>query len=189
LRLASQARQSGIPLEDPRIIARTGWTTGELSSGIDAARPQGPYGLVSLLIGVNNQYRGLSLEEYRGEFASLLERAIGFAGGEPDRVLVLSIPDWGASFYGLNYDPEVIAREIDAFNAANRTVALARGTRYVDVTPQSRAAAGDEAQFAADGLHPSGLMYAAWAGLAVKALAVPGRARGSGILPGAPGRI
>ena len=168
--LAAQARKAGIPLEDPRIIARTGWTTGELSAAIDAAHPLGPYGLVSLLIGVNNQYRGMPLKRYRGEFDSLLARAIGFAGGRPEKVLVLSIPDWGASFYGRNFDTEMIAMEIDAFNAANREISLAKGVRYVDVTQASREASGDESGFAPDGLHYSGLMHGQWAGLALDAM-------------------
>lgn len=168
--LAVQAREAGIPLEDPRIIARTGWTTGELASAIDAARPDSAYGLVSLLVGVNDQYRGRPLEGYRAEFDALLLRAIGFAGGRPDRVLVLSIPDWGASFYGRNSDPAAIAAEIDAFNAANREIAAARGAGYVDVTQASREAAGDAGRFAPDGLHYSGAMHADWARAALRAL-------------------
>lgn len=170
MQLAAKARQCGIPLSDPEIIARTGWTTGQLASAMDADQPQGPYGLVSLLIGVNNQYRGLSIEQYRIEFDSLLTRAIALAGGKPERVLVLSIPDWGASFFGRNSNPETIAKEIDAFNEANRSATQAHGARYVDITPASRAASGDKSQFAPDGLHPSGLMYSAWAELAVGAL-------------------
>ncbi len=171
MQLSAKARASGIRLSDPVIIARTGWTTGELASGMDAANPQGPYGLVTLLIGVNNQYRGMLLEDYRIEFKALLERAIALAGDKPDRVMVVSIPDWGASFYGMNYDPVVIAREIDAFNAANREEATLHGTRYADVTGVSRTAAGDESMFAADGLHPSASMYKAWVAVAAAALA------------------
>ncbi len=170
MQLAAMARTAGIPLSNPRIIARTGWTTGDLAGALDAENPQGPFGLVSLLIGVNNQYRGMPLEDYRIGCESLLRRAIELAGGRPDRVLVLSIPDWGASFYGLRYDPGTIAKEIDAFNGENQALAIAYGTRYVDVTPVSRAAAGDESMFASDGLHPSGLMYSAWAELAVSRL-------------------
>ena len=97
VQLATALRAEGIDLADPRIIATTGWTTDELASAIDVAEPVGRYDFVSLLIGVNNQYRGRSVAEYRGEFTALLKRAIGFAGGRPERVLVLSIPDWGVT--------------------------------------------------------------------------------------------
>src|SRR5712671_575962 len=80
--LALQLRKSGIDIANPEIIAKTGWTTDELSTAIDAAKPRGPYALVTLLIGVNNQYRGRDAEQYRKEFVALLHRAIGFAGGE-----------------------------------------------------------------------------------------------------------
>src|SRR5262245_57759819 len=97
VQLARLLREQKINLDDPTIIARTGWTTAELWAGIDRAKPRGGYGLVSLLIGVNNQYRGRSEVEYRQEFVALLQRAIGFADQRPARVLVLSIPDWGVT--------------------------------------------------------------------------------------------
>ena len=170
MQLASRARANGIPLADPQIIARTGWTTGELAAALSLADPKGPYGWVSLLIGVNNQYRGMPVEDYRAGFANLLDRAVALAGGRPERVLVLSIPDWGASFYGRNYDSASIASEIDAFNRVNLEVTIARGCRYADVTPASRAARGDESRFAPDGLHPSGIQYAEWVEAALAAL-------------------
>jgi lysophospholipase L1-like esterase len=94
VRLADLLRERGVPVGDPEIIARTGWTTDELAAAIDDADPQGPYALVTLLIGVNNQYRGRDAEEYRAQLADLLRRAVGFAGGDASRVVVLSIPDW-----------------------------------------------------------------------------------------------
>ena len=103
----------------PQIIAKTGWTTDELSAAIDAADPQGRFDLVTLLIGVNNQYRGRDAEEYRRQFVGLLNRAIEFAGGKPDRVVVVSIPDWGVTPFAAKRDRAVIAREIDRFNAIN----------------------------------------------------------------------
>jgi lysophospholipase L1-like esterase len=147
---------------DPEIIAATGWTTDELAAGIDRARPEGPYGLVSLLIGVNNQYRGLPLEEYREQFAALLVRAFGFAGGDARRVIVLSIPDWGVTPFAAGRDGTRIACEIDAFNQAAREIAVRAGAAFVDITPITRRAAHDVSLVAEDGLHPSGVMYGLW---------------------------
>jgi len=167
--LAELLRARGLPVDPPEIIATTGWTTDELAAGIDAAVPRGPYDLVSLLIGVNNQYRGRPLEEYQEEFEALLGRAVGFAGGRPERVLVLSIPDWGVTPFAEGRDRDAIAREIDAFNAANQEAASRAGVGYVDVTPQTRATGRNPLMLAADGLHPSGLTYAAWAELVLPA--------------------
>lgn len=169
VQLAALLREQGQDFAEPRIIARTGWTTDELSAAIDAADPQGPYDLVSLLIGVNNQYRGRSAEEYRAEFAGLLQRAIGFAGGDAGRVIVLSIPDWGATPFAVGRDRQRIAAEIDAFNAVARQETERLGARYVDITPQSRTAGSNPAFLAPDGLHYSGLTYAEWARLALPA--------------------
>lgn len=157
--------EQDIRLEPPEIIARTGWTTDELDGAIDAAAPACPYSLVSLLVGVNNQYRGRSAEEYREHFRFLLARAIGFAGNEARRVLVLSIPDWGVTPFAVGRDRAAIAREIDAFNAIARAEATLAGARWVDVTPASRAAGAR--MLAEDGLHPSGAAYDEWARLAL----------------------
>ena len=164
--LAALLRQQGIELGEPQIIARTGWTTDELSDAIDLARPNGPFEMVTLLIGVNNQYRQRPLDEYREQFVTLLQRAIGLAGGETGRVLVLSIPDWGVTPFANGQDRLAIAAAIDDFNRANADETRRLGARYVDVTPDSRQAASDPALIARDGLHPSGKMYADWAQLA-----------------------
>lgn len=158
----------GIGVAEPEIIATTGWTTDELLDGMAAAEPRGPYDLVSLLIGVNDQYRGLSVEGYRRRFTTLLDRAIVLGGGAAARVLVLSIPDWGVTPFAEGRDRGEIAREIDRFNAANREVAIERAVHYVDVTPVSRAAAVESELTAPDGLHPSGRMYMRWAELALE---------------------
>jgi lysophospholipase L1-like esterase len=147
----------------PDFVAKTGWTTDELGQGIEAAAPRGPYDVVTLLIGVNNQYRGRSATDYRAQFGDLLERAIAFAGGNPGRVIVLSIPDWSVTPFAEGRDRARIATEIDAFNAINRAEAKRAGTRYVDVTPISRRAAGEPGLVAHDGLHPSSAMYDEWA--------------------------
>jgi lysophospholipase L1-like esterase len=171
VQLAALLRQGGAAVGEPEIVARTGWTTAELGAGIDAAAPHGPFALVSLLIGVNDQYRGGRPEEYRAGFAAMLRRAIAFAGGEPGRVVVLSIPDWSVTPFavGGGHDLARIAREIRQFNAINREEAARAGARYVDVTPVSERALGDRSLLAGDGLHPSAAMYAEWARLALPA--------------------
>lgn len=162
VQLVARLRAQGLAVADPKIIAVTGWTTDELAAGLAVANPQGPYALVSLLIGVNNQYRGRARAEYRQQFARLLAQAANFAGGDPLRVVVLSIPDWGVAPFAAGHDAAQIAADIDAFNAINRVEAEAAGAHYVDVTPISRQAAQEPALIAEDGLHPSGKMYAAW---------------------------
>ena len=152
------ARELNLP--EPRIIAKTGWTTDELNAAIDAANVQGTFDLVTLLIGVNNQYRGRDAEQYRGEFAALLQRAIGFAGGEAKRVVVVSIPDWGVTPFAEGRDRAQIASEIDRYNAINREETRRAGARYAGITAISRG--GDPALVAGDKLHPSGKQYAEW---------------------------
>ncbi len=163
VQLAEGLRGEGIQTREPVIIARTGWTTDELASGIEEAGLTGTYDLVSLLIGVNDQYRGREPEEYRLQLLDLLSQATSFAGGDPKRVLVLSIPDWGVTPFAEGRDRGQIAREIDAFNLANRNESEAAGVWYRDVTEISRDAATDPSLVAKDGLHPSGAMYALWA--------------------------
>lgn len=150
-----------------KIIARTGWTTNELWEGIQKDTLTPPYDMVSLLIGVNNQYRGYDTEEYRQEFIFLLNKAIEYAGGDKNKVFVVSIPDWGVTPFARGRDAEKIATEIDTFNNINKEEAEKVGIAYVDVTPVSREAVNDPALIANDGLHPSGKMYAEWAKLAL----------------------
>jgi lysophospholipase L1-like esterase len=170
VRVATMLRAQGIAVADPVIIAKTGWTTDELSLGIDAASLTGTFDVVTLLIGVNNQYRGRSSAEYRDQFRALLDRAVAFAGGNASHVVVLSIPDWGVTPFASDRDRAQIAADIDAFNAINRDESRRRGSQYVDVTPASRNASTDASLVAADGLHPSGAMYAAWANLTLPAV-------------------
>jgi len=165
--LVEGLRDEGYIINDPVIIARTGWTTDELAAGIEAANIAGTYDLVSLLIGVNNQYRGRDLSNYRDEFRALLQQAVDFAGGRSENVFVLSIPDWGVTPFAASRDRERIANEIDQYNAVNREETQKRGILYVDVTPISRKAIEDPSLIAEDGLHPSGKMYAAWVDLAL----------------------
>ena len=151
----------------PRIVARTGWTTDELETGIreaDLISPLGSrYDFVTLLIGVNDQYRGRSNNNYNPAFEDLLKRSIRFAGGRTDRVVVLSIPDWGVTPFAAGSDRGRIAREIDAYNSANKEIAEQYNIHYIDITPWTREAARDPSLLAADGLHPSAKEYARWA--------------------------
>jgi lysophospholipase L1-like esterase len=163
VQLARALQREGLPTREPAIIARTGWTTDELAGGIAEAGLTGTYDLVALLIGVNNQYRGRDLEEYRIQFQDLLYQAIAFAEGSPGRVVVLSIPDWGVTPFAEGRDRGEIARDIDAFNRINQSESEIAGVRYVDVTGISRGAATDPSLVAEDGLHPSGAMYTLWA--------------------------
>lgn len=165
--LAARLRAQGIDLNDPEIIAKTGWTTDELAAGIEAADPQGPYDLVTLLIGVNNQYRGRPLAEYRFQFAALLRQAIAFASNDSRRVIVLSIPDWSVVPFAAQdaRSRDQIRQEVDDFNAVNRDEAARAGVHYADVTPMSRRALVDESLTAVDGLHPSAAMYSLWVDL------------------------
>lgn len=162
--LTARLRADGIALGAPHIVATTGWTTDELSAAMDANTLDPPYDLVTLSIGVNNQYRGRSADNYRVEFAALLERAIGLAGGRANHVIVVSIPDWGATRFGRESgrDTAKIAVELDAFNAINREEARRRGAHWTDVTPTSRRAGNAAGMLAADGLHPSTKQYARW---------------------------
>jgi lysophospholipase L1-like esterase len=163
VQLAGMLRRDGLDVGDPDIIARTGWTTAELQSAITASGNTNQYDLVSLMIGVNNQYRGQSQERYRTEFAALLKTAVTFAKGNAPHVFVLSIPDWGKSPYADGRNSEKIAAEIDAFNGIAQAECQKAGVAYVDITPLSRQATGDASQFADDGLHYSGKQMKQWA--------------------------
>ena len=160
--LAAMLSEQGIQT-DVTIIARTGWTVDELWEGIQANPPEGTYDLVTLLIGVNDQYRGYPLDGYRDDFRFMLYKAIEYAGGDPQRVVVLSIPDWGFTPFAATQNTEVIGLQIDEFNAVNLEETKSAGAHYVDVTIISRMAMDDFELIASDRLHPSGKMYSMWA--------------------------
>lgn len=155
--------EQGLIFKDPTIIATTGWTTRNLLDALNAVKLPGNFDLVTLLIGVNDQYQGKSLGEYKTEFTLLLDHAIQFAGGRPSHVIVVSIPDYSVTPFAGGSDRPRIAAEIDQFNAANKQITLQRGVNYVDITPISRET--DPALTAGDGLHPSGKQYRRWAEL------------------------
>src|SRR6185369_10802753 len=170
---------AALQLDAPGIVARTGWTTDELSAAMDAHTFHPPYALVTLLIGVNNQYRGRDLDNYRQEFRALLERAIALAGANPAHVVVVSIPDWGVTRFGHGSGRDLarIASELDAYSAANAQIATMLHVGYADVTAASRAGGEHADMLVGDGLHPSAAMYARWVETilpaARKALAAP----------------
>jgi lysophospholipase L1-like esterase len=164
VQLAKRLRAGGVAIDDPQIIATTGWTTDELSGAMDATAFAPPYALVTLLIGVNNQYRGRSLANYREEFAALLSRAIALAGERADHVVVVSIPDWGVTGFARTHgrDAHRVGIEIDAFNATARAIAHDRGVAFVDVTLISREAGDAPDALVDDRLHPSAAQYVRW---------------------------
>lgn len=163
VQLTNKLRDAKYTMTDARIIARTGWTTDELIAGIKADFPDSDYNLVTLLIGVNNQYRGRDIEEYRTQFAELLHTAIGFANNKAQNVIVVSIPDYGVTPFAENRNPDKIARELDVFNQINLEESKKASTRYVEITTISRRAKNEPALIADDNLHPSGKMYELWA--------------------------
>lgn len=160
-----QLKEQGLNVANPKIVAKTGWTTDELQVAIKAENLTQTFDFVTLLIGVNNQYRGYSKETYRKEFKELLQTAISFAGGNKKRVFIVSIPDWGVTPFGLSSgkSTKTIADEIDAFNAINKEETLVLGVSYTDITLGSRNAATDLSLVAKDGLHYSGKMHLQWA--------------------------
>ena len=148
---------------DAQIVAKTGWATDELEDAINSCDLKKSFDFVTLLIGVNDQYRGRKVEEYKPHFESLLNRAIQFANGQSSRVIVLSIPDWGVTPFAKDRDREKIAEEIDSYNTVNKEVALERHVQYIEITKGTREAIRDLSLVAADGLHPSAKEYAKWA--------------------------
>src|ERR1043166_7769338 len=159
-------RQLNYEFEDPEIVAKTGWTTDELANAISKHPFKDSYDFVTLLIGVNNQYRGGTIEDYKSEFESLVKQAIQLANGKTDHVIVLSIPDWGVTPFAKNNpgkDQQQITKEIDLYNEANKEIAEVYKVNYIDITPGTRDAVNDLTLLASDGLHPSGKEYAKWA--------------------------
>jgi len=155
-------RKQNIEVADPMIIATTGWTTDELAASIREHNIKETFSFVSLLIGVNNQYRGRSVESYKEEYTQLLNTAIAFANNKPEDVFVLSIPDWGATPFADGRDKEKIAYEIDAYNAACKQITLAHKCHFIDITPSTRENGHKTEYVAGDGLHPSAKEYTIW---------------------------
>lgn len=154
-----------ISFEQPEIIAVTGWTTDELKAGITERNPQGTFDLVTLLIGVNNQYRGRDVNEYKAEFEELLDQAISFAGGNYKHVVVVSIPDWGHTPFAVEkgVDEQKVAAEIAMYNEAKQAVTLSKGVRFLDITGMTRTLAQNLSYLVEDQLHYSEKLYREWA--------------------------
>lgn len=167
--LVAALRGDGVDIAPPRIIATTGWTTDELSAAMDAQEPLGRWDLVSLLIGVNNQYRGRPADDFRREFDRMLRRALTLAGPER-RVFVLNIPDWGITPFAEGRDRAAVARDLDAYNTVIAEVCATHRVPMVDITALYRARGAEAAMLVEDGLHPSAAMYAAWAAAAMPAV-------------------
>ncbi len=158
----------GLDVGTPVVIATTGWTTDELAVAIHERAIQETFSVVSLLIGVNNQYRGRTIMNYRDEFLRLLQQAVQFAGGVTERVVVLSIPDWSRTPFASTAEagqrnPIKVAEEIDAYNEIARRLSTAAGCGWIDITPSTREHAQLPDYLVADGLHPSAKEYALWA--------------------------
>lgn len=162
VQLQQKLSEAGVKLPPPEIIARTGWTTDELAENIRQVQPRCSYALVSLLIGVNNQYRGRDTAEYRLQFRDLLQTAADLAGGNSARVIVVSIPDYAYTPFGQGSSASKISQEIDQFNLINLQETRKTSAVYIDITPISRKGLTEPELVAADKLHPSGAMYRLW---------------------------
>lgn len=172
--LVSALNRSGKEFDSATIVAKTGWTTDELSTAIDNTGLKDRYDYVSLLIGVNNQYRGRSVENFQVEFSQLLERSIGLSGGNKNKIFVLSIPDWGVMPFAEGRDRAQIAQEIDQFNTVIQVVCRDKNIAFFDITAISREATTNSMLVAQDGLHPSGTMYAKWVDTVLPFFNTPG---------------
>jgi lysophospholipase L1-like esterase len=162
-------KKDGINFDKPTIIAKTGWTTDELAAAIKGVnyKAHSDNEFVTLLIGVNNQYRDRDAEQYRKEFIELLHTALQYASNKSNHVFVISIPDWGATPFAVNdrRSREEIGKAIDLYNSINKEEALNAHLNYIDITPISRQLKEHPDFVAGDGLHPSGKMYREWAKL------------------------
>ncbi|WP_034256773.1 SGNH/GDSL hydrolase family protein [Adhaeribacter aquaticus] len=166
--LANSLRNNKVSVANPTTIARTGWTTGELLAAIEARKLQGTFDLVSLLIGVNNQYRGQSPElPFRSEFKELLAIAIKFGKGNPANVIVLSIPNWSLTPFGSGSNKELMTKQIAAYNAIIQEECKKANVSFIDITPLTEKAKDDLTYVANDGLHYSGRMHMEWANAAL----------------------
>lgn len=155
-------RENGLHIHAPEIVATTGWTTLELAEHILHAKLNEDYDFVTLMIGVNNQYRGSSAEDYKNDFDFLLKKALHFADDKNDHVIVLSIPDWSITPFAKEKDRNKIAEEINVFNRINSMISGQYKVHYIDIN-STREAVNDESLIASDGLHLSGKEYAKWA--------------------------
>ena len=156
-------RSKGLHFHAPEIVAETGWTSFELAAHLLHTQLNEQYDFVTLLIGVNNQYRGLQIKEFKTDFEFLLKKALHFAGNNIDRVMVLSIPDWGVTPFAKNRDAAIISSEIDQYNNVCENLAKQYNICFVDITASTRLAKEDSSILAKDELHYSGKEMRDWA--------------------------
>ncbi len=162
IQLTDSLRERGFSVDSPDIIAQTGWTTGQLKEAISKADPAETYDLVSLLIGVNNQYQNKNFEQFETEFEDLLKLAISFSGNDSSKVFVVSIPDYGVTPFGQDRNPEKIANALKRYNNTARNISRKYDVSFINITPISKKATTDLTLIANDGLHPSEKMYRQW---------------------------
>jgi lysophospholipase L1-like esterase len=167
VQLAEELRTSGYEVADPKIIARTGWTTDELQNAINEEKPNSNYDLVSILIGVNNQYRGYPIDQYIKEFEELLIKAISFAGNDSEKVFVVSIPNYGVTPFGIEKGENKIRQELLIYDAIADSISSIYNVPFVNITPVSEKAKADGSYIADDELHPSGKQYSEWVELII----------------------
>jgi lysophospholipase L1-like esterase len=163
--LVRLVRDAKMEISDPQVLAKAGWSTGDLLAGIEREKPEGPYALVTVMVGVNNQFRGEPIETYRKELATLLAAAKKLAGGDARNVLVLSIPDYSVMPYAKDKNPAKIKEGVEKFNGVANEEAHRAGAHWIDVTSVSRLAAVNAQLVGDDGLHPSWRLHAVWARL------------------------
>jgi len=156
-------RKSGLHFHAPEIVAVTGWTTFELANHLLHIQLNDHYDFVTLLIGVNNQYRGLQTSDFNEDFTFLLKKAIHLTHEKPERVIVLSIPDWGVTPFAAERDQKEISKEINAFNAICKELCEQHKVPFIDITESSRKAEYDINLLAKDQLHYSGKEHYNWA--------------------------
>jgi lysophospholipase L1-like esterase len=156
-------RQSGWHMQAPEIVAKTGWTSFELAEHLLHTKLNEQYDFVTLLIGVNNQYRGLPLKDFENDLEFLLKKAIHFSGDKPQHVIVISIPDWGVTPFAADRDSNAIALAIDKFNNICASKAAAHQIHFITITAETRLAKDDVSLLATDQLHYSGKAMHHWA--------------------------
>jgi lysophospholipase L1-like esterase len=156
-------RKANHQFEAPEIVAKTGWTSFELLSHLEQTKLKKHYDFATLLIGVNNQYRGLSTEDFKNDFEILLKKALHLVGEKPQNVIVISIPDWGVTPFAHDRDAHKIANEINAFNGVCELVAQKYQTQFVNITESTRRAKNDTSLLTADQLHYAAKEHSLWA--------------------------
>ena len=155
-------RVAGRAVSEPTILAVSGWSTSDLIRGLQLTDLQTPFDVVTLQIGVNNQFRQGTIVDFEADLAGLTKTSIDLVRGDAGRVILLSIPDWSVTPFADGAAKSEIADEIDNFNDVVRAQSEASGTHFIDITPISRLAANESDLIASDGLHPSAKMYAEW---------------------------